>query len=64
MRAAQRTASALPAASPVMNAASTMLDAQTLLPSISPARRSQSASNSSAAAPDRKKARLRMAAMA
>src|SRR5262245_18225731 len=41
-----------------MKAARTMLDAQTLLPSIRPARRNQSASNSSAAAPDRKKARL------
>jgi hypothetical protein len=60
----QRAATALPIASPAMKLPSTMLDVQTLLPSMSPARRSHRASKSRAAAPDKNAAKLRRCAIA
>ena len=53
---AQRAANTPPAAIPSMNAVSTSAPAHTVLPSTRPSARNQSTSNSSAAAPEAKKA--------
>ena len=59
IRDCKRATRPLPSVRPLMNAASTRLALQTLLPSVSPASLNQSVSNVSPALPDRKKIRTR-----